>query len=141
MRPLNIRLNIVGQPWPTMVARGSKPDTAPHMTSVYVTPIGTDPDTVAYQYHRDSWGLYYGMSHYENAAVWKMIAEARALTDKAKRMALYAEIQRGIVADAPEIFGMIPNRTWAMRDYVKDFEFSPIRFTGEVDLYPMWIQA
>ena len=70
-----------------------------------------------------------------------MIAEARGMVDKPTRMALYAEIQRRIVADQPELFGMIANRTWAMRDYVKDFEFSPIRFTGEVDLYPMWIQA
>jgi peptide/nickel transport system substrate-binding protein len=141
LRPLNIKLNIVGQPWTTMVARGSKPDTAPNMTSVYVTPVGIDPDTIAYQYHRESWGLYYGMSHYENKEVWAMIAEARGMTDTPKRLALYAEIQRRIVADQPEVFGMIPNRTWAMRDYVKGFEFSPIRFTGEVDLYPMWIEA
>ena len=32
-------------------------------------------------------------------------------------------------------------RTWAMRDYVKGFVFSPIRFTGEIDLYPLWIEA
>ena len=141
LRPLNIRLNIVGQPWTTMVARGGKPDTAPNMTSVYVTPVGMDPDTVAYQYHRESWGLYYGMSHYENPEVWAMIAEARGMIDKAKRKEVYAEIQRRIVADQPELFGMLANRTWAMRDYVKGFEFSPIRFTGEVDLYPMWIEA
>jgi peptide/nickel transport system substrate-binding protein len=141
LRPLNIRLNLTAQPWPTMVARGSKPDTAPNMTSVYVTPVGTDPDTVAYQYHRDSWGLYYGMSHYENPAVWAMIAEARGMTDKPRRMAIYAEVQRRIVADQPELFGMIANRTWAMRDYVKGFVFSPVRFTGEVDFYPMWIEA
>jgi peptide/nickel transport system substrate-binding protein len=141
LRALDIRVNIVGQPWTTMVARGGKAETAPNMTSVYVTPVGTDPDTVAYQYHRESWGLYYGMSHYENPEVWAMIAEARGLTDKARRMALYAEIQRRIVADQPEVFGMIANRTWAMRDYVKGFAFSPIRFTGEVDLYPMWIEA
>ncbi len=141
LRPLNIRLNIVGQPWTTMVARGSKAETAPNMTSVYVTPVGTDPDTVAYQYHRESWGLYYGMSHYENPEVWRMIGEARGMVDKPARLAMYAEIQRRIVADQPEIFGMIPNRTWAMRDYVKGFQFSPIRFTGEVDLYPMWIEA
>ena len=141
LRPLNIRVNIVGQPWTTMVARGSKPDTAPHMTSIYVTPVGTDPDTVAYQYHRDSWGLYYGMSHYDNAEVSRMIGQARGMTDPAQRLATYAEIQRRIVADQPEIFGMIANRTWAMRDYVKGFEFSPIRFTGEIDLYPVWIEG
>lgn len=141
LRPLNIRLNIVGQPWTTMVARGSKPETAPNMTSVYVTPVGTDPDTVAYQYHRDSWGLYYGMSHYENAEVSTMIGQARGMVDQAQRLALYGEIQRRIVADQPELFGMIANRTWAMRDYVKGFVFSPIRFTGEIDLYPLWIDA
>ena len=32
-------------------------------------------------------------------------------------------------------------RTWSMRDYVKGFSFSPIWFTGEVDFYPMWIEA
>lgn len=139
LRALDIRVNIVGQPWPTMVSRGSKPDTAPNMTSVYVTPVGTDPDTVAYQYHRASWGLYYGMSHYENPEVWRMIDAARGETDNAKRMALYAEIQRRIVADQPEIFGMVANRIWARRDYVRGFSYSPVRFTGEIDLYPLWI--
>jgi peptide/nickel transport system substrate-binding protein len=141
LRALNIRVNIVGQPWTTMVQRGSKPDTAPNMTSVYVTPVGTDPDTVAYQYHRESWGLYYGMSHYENPEVWRLIEQARGEIDQAKRMAMYADIQRRIVDDQPEIFGMIANRLWGRRDYLKGFEFSPVRFTGEVDLHPMWIDA
>jgi peptide/nickel transport system substrate-binding protein len=139
LRALDIRVNIVGQPWPTMVSRGSKPDTAPNMTSVYVTPVGTDPDTVAYQYHRASWGLYYGMSHYENPEVWRLIDEARGETDNAKRMAHYAEIQRRIVDDQPELFGMVANRLWARRDYVRGFAFSPVRFTGEIDLHPLWI--
>ena len=141
LRALDIRVNIVGQPWTTMVARGSKPDTCPNMISVYVTPVGTDPDTVAYQYHRNSWGLYYGMSHYENPEVWRMIDEARGETDNAKRMATYAEIQRRIVDDQPEIFGMIANGIWARRDYVQGFTFSPVRFSAEVDLYPFWIQG
>lgn len=141
LRALDISVNIVGQPWTTMVSRGSKPETCPNMISVYVTPVGTDPDTVAYQYHRASWGLYYGMSHYENPEVWRMIDTARGETDEAKRMALYAEIQRRIVADQPEIFGMVANRFWARRDYVQGFEFSPVRFTGEIDLYPLWIRG
>jgi hypothetical protein len=28
-----------------------------------------------------------------------------------------------------------------MRDYVRGFTFTPIRLTGEVDFYPMWIDA
>jgi peptide/nickel transport system substrate-binding protein len=141
LQPLNIKVNIVGQAWPTMVQRGSKAETAPNMTSIYVTPTGTDPDTVAYQYHRSSWGLYYGMSHYENPEVWKLIDEARAEPVWEKRAALYAEIQRRVSDDQPEIFGMMQNRRWAMRDYVQGFVFSPVRFTGEIDLYPVWIDA
>jgi peptide/nickel transport system substrate-binding protein len=141
LRALDIRVNIVGQPWTTMVSRGSKPDTSPNMMSIYVTPVGTDPDTVAYQYHRASWGLYYGTAHYENAEVTRMIDEARGETDTARRMALYAEIQRRIVADQPEIFGMVANRIWARRDYVQGFTFSPVRFTGEIDLMPLWIRG
>jgi len=36
---------------------------------------------------------------------------------------------------------MLMNRRWAMRDHVKGFQFSPVRFTGEVDLYPLAIVA
>jgi peptide/nickel transport system substrate-binding protein len=39
----------------------------------------------------------------------------------------------------PEVFGMLANRRWGMRDHVKGFVFSPVRFTGEVDLYPLQI--
>jgi peptide/nickel transport system substrate-binding protein len=138
LRALDIRVNIVGQPWPTMTSRGSKPETSPNMMSIYVTPVGTDPDTVAYQYHRSSWGLYYGTAHYDNAEVSRMIDEARGETDNAKRMALYARIQTQIVEDQPELFGMVANRLWARRDYVRGFTFSPVRFTGEIDFYPLW---
>ena len=36
---------------------------------------------------------------------------------------------------------MLQNRRWALRDYVKGFKFSPVRFTGEVDLYPLSIRV
>ncbi len=36
---------------------------------------------------------------------------------------------------------MVQNRRWARRDVLKGFSFSPVRFTGEVDLYPLWIDA
>jgi peptide/nickel transport system substrate-binding protein len=121
-----------------MTSRGSKPETSPNMMSIYVTPVGTDPDTVAYQYHRSSWGLYYGTAHYDNAEVSRMIDEARGETDNAKRTALYARIQTQIVEDQPELFGMVANRLWARRDYVRGFTFSPVRFTGEIDFYPLW---
>jgi peptide/nickel transport system substrate-binding protein len=36
---------------------------------------------------------------------------------------------------------MLANRRWGMRDHVKGFVFSPVRLTGEVDLYPLSIVA
>lgn len=141
LRELNINVEIKPEQWPNMVANGSRMETSPDMTSVYVTPISTDPDAVAYQYHKNSWGQYYAMAFYDNPEVSEMIDQARASTDWDERADLYARIQTQIVADQPEIFGMLQNRRWAHRDYLKGFNFSPVRFTGEVDLYPLWIDA
>ncbi|TPW27890.1 ABC transporter substrate-binding protein [Martelella alba] len=141
LKALNIDVNIKPEQWPNMVAAGASIDTTPDMTSIYATPISTDPDSVAYMYHKDSWDKYYGIAHYENPEVWAMIDEARAETDWDKRAALYAKIQTQIVADQPEVFGMLQNRRWARRDYLQGFTFSPVRFTGEVDLYPLWIKT
>jgi peptide/nickel transport system substrate-binding protein len=103
--------------------------------------VSTDPDAVAYQYHKSSWGKYYGSSFYANDGVWALIDKARMTVKWADRAPLYAEIQKKIADDAPEVFGMLMNRRWGMRDHVKGFAFCPVRFTGEVDLYPLSIAA
>jgi peptide/nickel transport system substrate-binding protein len=127
--------------WPNMVGRGAKVESSPDMLAVFATPVSTDPDAVAYQYHKNSWGKYYGSSFYSNADVWGLIERARTLTKWEERAPLYADIQKRIAADVPEVFGMLQNRRWGMRDHVKGFVFSPIRLTGEVDLYPLSISA
>jgi peptide/nickel transport system substrate-binding protein len=138
---LNLKVKMVPLTWPNMVARGAKVETSPDLMAVFATPVSTDPDAVAYQYHRGSWGKYYGSSFYQNEEVWKLIERARTLARWEERAPLYAEIQRRIAADAPELFGMLANRRWALREHVKGFVFSPVRFTGEVDLYPLQIVA
>jgi peptide/nickel transport system substrate-binding protein len=138
---LGVKVKMVPLIWPNMVARGSKVETSPDMMAVFTTPVSTDPDAVAYQYHKSSWGKYYGSSFYENAEVWRLIERARTLGRWEERAPLYAEIQKRIVADAPEIFGMLYQRRWALRDHVKGFVFCPVRLTGEVDLYPLAIAA
>jgi peptide/nickel transport system substrate-binding protein len=55
-------------------------------------------------------------------------------------MKYYEQIQNMILEDAPEIFGMQYNRRWAFRDYVKGFVFCPVRFTSEIDMYPIYIE-
>ena len=33
---------------------------------------------------------------------------------------------------------MLEDRKWAMRNYVKGFQFCPVRLTGEADLYTLY---
>jgi peptide/nickel transport system substrate-binding protein len=138
---LNLKVKMVPLTWPNMVARGAKVESSPDLMAVFTTPLSTDPDAVAYQYHKNSYGKYYASSFYQNADVFGLIERARTLAKWEERAPLYADIQKRIVADAPELFGMLANRRWGMRDHVKGFVFSPVRFTGEVDLYPLAIVA
>jgi peptide/nickel transport system substrate-binding protein len=140
LKPLNINVEIKPEQWPNMVAAGSKVETSPAMTSVYTTPVSTDPDAVAYQYHKNSWGQYFAMMFYDSPKVTEMVDKARSSSTWDERAKLYADIQTQIVADQPEVFGMLQNRRWARRDYLQGFNFSPVRFTGEVDLYPLWVK-
>ena len=141
LQPLNIRVNITAQPWPTMVARGARAETAPDMVSVYVTPVTTDPDVIAGKYHTRSHGQFWGMHHLTDPQINQWVDAARVETDTAKRNVLYADIQRRVVELQPEIFGMLANRRWIMRDYVRGFSYCPLRLSGEVDLHTLWIDA
>lgn len=139
LKPLNISVQMVPLTWPNMVARGSKPETSPHLMAIFATPVSTDPDAVAIQYHPQSHGKYYGTHFYDNPEVTKLIEDARNESDWAKREPLYAEIQTKLVADQPEIFGMMRERRIAYRDWVQNWQYSPVRMTSEIDFYPLFI--
>jgi peptide/nickel transport system substrate-binding protein len=141
LQSLNIRVNIVAQPWPTMVSRGARAETAPDMVSVYVTPVSTDPDVIAGKYHTRAHGNFWGMHHLTDSQINAWVDAARVETDEAKRNGIYADIQRRAVELQPEVFGMLANRRWLMRDYVRGFAYCPLRLTGEIDTHPIWIDA
>ena len=141
LQPLAIKVNVVAQPWPTLVGRGAKPETASDMVAVYVTPVSPDPDVLAAQYSSAAAGQFWGMHQLSDKQLDDMVAKARAETDEAKRMQQYAAIQQRIVDLQPAVFGMLEDRKWAMRDYVKGFEYCPVRLTGEVDLYAVHVVA
>ena len=69
------------------------------------------------------------MHHLHDAELDSMIEKARLETDQAKRMAMSADIQTRIVALHPAIFGMLEDRRWALRTYVKGFQYCPMRAT------------
>lgn len=138
LQKLDIKVNVVAQPWPTLTARGAKPETASDLVAVYVTPVSPDPDVLATQYSSAAAGQFWAMHQLADKQFDDMAAAARSETDQAKRLALYAAVQQRIVDLQPCIFGMQENRKWAMRDYVKGFEYCPVRLTGEADLYSVY---
>jgi peptide/nickel transport system substrate-binding protein len=138
-KDLNITVKMVPLTWPNMKARGSKVETSPDMLAIFATPVSTDPDAVAMQYHPSSWGKYTSTSFYDNPHVAKLIEKARFTVKWEDRAKIYAEIQIQIVEDQPEIFGMMRERRVAFRDYVKGFSYTPVRMTTELDYYPLYI--
>ncbi|MCR9137075.1 MAG: ABC transporter substrate-binding protein [Alphaproteobacteria bacterium] len=139
LKDLNIDVKMTPLTWPNMVGRAAEVDTAPDIIAIFATPVSTDPDAVAIQYHPTSFGKYYGSHFLEDEELKGMIEKARNETDWSKRQPIYAEIQERIVELQPEIFGMMRNRRFAFRDWVKGFQDSPIRMTEEIDLYPLHI--
>ncbi|MGR3375870.1 ABC transporter substrate-binding protein [Salipiger abyssi] len=140
LKELNIELEMVPLTWPNMVARAGDVEQSPDLMAIFSTPVSTDPDAVAIQYHPNSHGKYYGSHFLDDAELNAMIEEARKLSDWDERAPIYAEIQQRIADLQPEIFGMMRERQFAYRTYVHGYEDSPIRMTGEVDLYPLFIQ-
>ena len=55
-----------------------------------------------------------------------LIDKGRDEVDPKKRAAIYAEFQRVVVEDAPDIFGVLEKRRIAMRDTVQNFVFTPV---------------
>lgn len=141
LAPLNIKVNVVAAPWPTLVGRGAKPETAADTVAVYVTPVSPDPDVLAAQYASTAEGQFWGMHHLRDTQIDTMVKAARLETDAGKRLRMYADIQTRIVDLQPAIFGMMEDRKWAQRGYVKGFSYCPVRLTGEIDLYAVYCGA
>ena len=139
LKPLNISVNMVPLTWPNMVARGAEAETSPHLMAIFATPVSTDPDAVAIQYHPTSHGKYYGTHFYDNPDVTALIEQARNTAAWEEREPLYHEIQQKLVEDQPEIFGMMRERRIAYRNWVKNWQYSPVRMTSEIDFYPLFI--
>ena len=126
LKQLNIQLDIKPMLWPDMVAACAKPETFPDFFPVYQTANYGDPDNVAFAAYHSSRNGNWQNAVYANPEVDSLIERGRAESDSAKRIALYRDMQAKIVADAPDIFGVLEKRKLAMRDNVKGFKFAPV---------------
>jgi peptide/nickel transport system substrate-binding protein len=126
LKALNIELEIMPLNWPDMVAACQSPETFPDLFPVYQTANYGDPDNIAYAAYHSSRNGGWQNAVYKNPEVDSLIAAGRAEVDPAKRVEIYHKFQEMVVADAPDIFGVLENRRLAMRDTVKNYHFTPV---------------
>lgn len=126
LKQLNIELDIKPMIWPDMVAACRSPETFPDFFPVYQTANYGDPDNIAYAAYHSSRNGNWQNAVYKNPEVDALIEKGRAEPDSAKRIAIYGEMQKLVVADAPDIFGVLEKRKLALRDSVKGFAFVPV---------------
>jgi peptide/nickel transport system substrate-binding protein len=126
LRQIGIELEVQAMTWPDMVASTRSPETMADFFMVYQTANYADPDNVAYAAYHSSRNGNWQNPVYRSAEVDALIERGRTEPDQAKRVAIYREFQQKVVADAPDIFGVLEERKLAFRDNVDGFVFTPV---------------
>ena len=126
LKQLNIELEIKPMIWPDMVAACRSPETFPDLFPVYQTANYGDPDNIAFAAYHSSRNGNWQNAVYKNPEVDSLIEQGRSEMDEAKRIAIYRQMQEKVVADAPDIFGVLEKRKLGMSDKVKGFKFVPV---------------
>ena len=136
LKKLNIDLDIKPMIWPDMVASCRSPETFPDLFPVYQTANYGDPDNIAFAAYHSSRNGNWQNAVYNNPKVDALIEKGRSEQDEGKRKAIYKEFQEAVIADAPDIFGVLEQRKLAMRDTVLNFKFTPVA-SNAVELFPL----
>lgn len=138
LKALNIELEIQPMLWPDMVAACASPETFPDLFPVYQTANYGDPDNIAFAAYHSSRNGGWQNAVYNNPAVDKLIEDARAETDPARRIEIYGQFQTAVVADSPDIFGVLEKRRLGFRDTVQNYTFTPVA-SNAVEAWPLSI--
>ncbi|WP_299654961.1 ABC transporter substrate-binding protein [uncultured Jannaschia sp.] len=126
LKALNIDLEIQPMAWPDMVAASASPETFPDFFPVYQTANYGDPDNIAFAaYHSASNGNWQN-AVYSSPEVDALIEEGRTTIDPDARVEIYRRFQEAVVADAPDVFGVLEMRKLAMREAVENYNFTPV---------------
>ncbi|MEO4000805.1 ABC transporter substrate-binding protein [Mesorhizobium sp. CAU 1732] len=136
LRSLNINLDIRALVWPDIVAMAKSPDTMTDFHSIFQSANYADPDNTAFAGYHSSRNGQWQNPVYNNPEVDKLIEDARAEVDPAKRAELYKAFQEVIVEDAPDIFGVLELRKFAMRDNVEGYSFCPVA-ANTFEIWPL----
>lgn len=119
MAELGIQVDVVKVPWALMTERATKPETTPHVTSVYVSATFPDPDSLLYSmYHSKAAGTWLSMSWLQDKRVDELLDLGRRTVDEARRREIYVQLQRYLVENQVDIYGYEQLAVFAKQPYV-----------------------
>jgi peptide/nickel transport system substrate-binding protein len=133
---LNIKLEVKQVLWPELSGSAASPDKMPDFFPIYETANYADPDNLAWAGYESQRNGNWSNPVFSDPNVDAVLVAARAETDTQKRVELYKKFQELVVADAPDIFGVLELRKIALRDNVKNYVFTPVA-SNIIDLYPL----
>jgi peptide/nickel transport system substrate-binding protein len=136
LKKLNIDLDIKQLVWTDMVALTKDPKTTPDFFPVYQTANYGDPDNIAYPTYHGSQNGNWTNPTYNSKVVNDLIDKTRTATTEAERVKLYGDLQKALVEDAPDIFGVLEKRKLAFRDNVLNWKFVPIA-SNAIEFFPL----
>ncbi|UFJ39267.1 ABC transporter substrate-binding protein [Brevibacillus humidisoli] len=124
LKPLNIKVNLVGVPWAQITEATVQPETTPHIVAIYDTLKYPHVDSHTYGiYHPSSKGSYRSSSWYDNPQTAEVLDKARSSTDPQEQEKYYKEAQKLITDDAVSLYIANPMHYIAYRDYVQGYKF------------------
>ena len=136
LKRLTLDLDIKQLVWTDMVALTKDPKTTPDFFPVYQTANYADPDNIAYPTYHGSQNGNWTNPTYNNPRVNGLVEKARTATSEAERVKLYGDLQKAIVDDAPDIFGVLEKRKLAFRDTVRGWSMVPIA-ANAIEFFPL----
>jgi peptide/nickel transport system substrate-binding protein len=117
---IGIKVNITKVPWATLTERFGKAETTPNTYPLFTGLSYPDPDGLLYvMYSSKASGTFWSSSWLKDADMDKMLDDARTITDTAKRMDLYKQIQKRLVDLQTDIFAYDNLAVFVKQDYVK----------------------
>jgi peptide/nickel transport system substrate-binding protein len=140
LRKIGVTMRISKGQWANMVTACLRPETTPQIWSHWSTPYYVDPDNWTGPYYtKMGLGTTRGSSWYTNEKVQAMLVEASRIPDTSKRLPLYEEASRMLVADAADLWIYQGKVARAIRTRVKGY--SPSATGDAVDLRQMWVES
>ncbi|MCA0948062.1 ABC transporter substrate-binding protein [Salipiger pacificus] len=136
LKPLNIELDIRAMVWPDVVAMVKSPETTTDFFSIFQSPNYGDPDNTAFAAYHSSRNGQWQNPTYNNPEVDAVIEAARSEVDPEDRAGLYRTFQELVIEDAPDVFGVMELRKFAMRDNVQGYEFCPVS-ANTMEIWPL----